>query len=254
MEFYHNEIRCLKNYQQFEKDRPLLLCLHGNSSSAETFIKLIDHPQRDIQILAIDLPGCGKSKRLDRYTMQSVADEVQAMIDFIGPKRLFLFGHSLGGHLIGFITARYEGIVISGTPPLGSSKDLGEAFTPNEGSTKLIPLLSQELPFSYPQATDFISHTGVQQPLLDLMIEYAVKTDGRFRSGCLSTLTSINQLEQLENYNNLIVFHAEFDGVINKQYLIDHFKDSLYILDGKHMLPLSHSQEILTIIKQKFSI
>jgi pimeloyl-ACP methyl ester carboxylesterase len=254
MENYLDGIRYLTNFEDFDASKPLMVCLHGNSSCAETFINILQDAKGQIQIIAPDLPGCGKSKRLKRYSMCTVGYEIHKFIKSFKSQHLYLFGHSLGEHLLAYIPIKCDGIIIAGTPPLSSPKDFSAAFAPDEEAKKLIPFLAQEQQFTKEQATDFVTHTGVKGNILDLMIEVAITTDGKFRSGCLSTLIDVDQVAQLSMQPNLIVFHAENDGVISKQYLLDHFGDKVHCLQGRHMLPVTHSKEILAVIKDKFHL
>ncbi len=88
------------------------------------------------------------------------------------------------------------------------------------------------------------------------MIEMAMRTDGKFRAGCLSTLANKDQVAWMSRFGegNVVIIHAESDGVISKEYL-SQFEGSKWLysgkiscLEGSHMTPLNNSQEILEIV------
>jgi pimeloyl-ACP methyl ester carboxylesterase len=259
METRINGLRCLQNFTDFQSG-PLLVCLHGNSSCAETFIYILEHAKQfNIQAIAFDLPGCGASQQLESYSMQIVGNIIGSAINqFVGAK-VYLFGHSLGGHLLGFIPVESYGIILAGTPPLSSSADFPNAFTPNDEAMELLPLLSKQEQFSKEEATKFVMHTGITGSVLDLMIHNAMITDGKFRQGCLSTLASMNQIEWLSKYKNVLIFHATDDGVISQNYLelIDKnilFQNKIHYLNCKHMSPILKPFDMILIIKNALKL
>lgn len=247
----------IKNFDEFAPSGPLLVCFHGNSSTSLTFIEILKGFSGKVQCLSVDLPGCGKSKRLDEYSMPIVGQLMEELINSFQPTEVYLFGHSLGGHLLGFINVMIGGIAVAGTPFLSSANDFSLAFKPHPEVLELIPLLSKETAFTPNEARDFVSHTGVTGEILDRMITSAIQTDGLFRKGCLSTLATVNQKEQVESMKNVIIFHAQDDGVINPEYLETIKKDCLFenkihYLPGKHMSPILQADKIIEVITRAF--
>ena len=146
---YKDGIFYLKNFEEFDSSKPLLVCFHGNSSIAETFGELITRTKGGIQVIAPDLPGCGRSKRLDEYSMSIVGKMMSNLITSFNPSSVYLFGHSLGGHLLAFIDVpQVKGMAMAGTPPISSMDDFPKAFTPGEAEQELIQLLMKEEPFT----------------------------------------------------------------------------------------------------------
>jgi pimeloyl-ACP methyl ester carboxylesterase len=249
-----------KNFDEINEDMPFMLCLHGNSSSLETFLEILKLLTGVIQVVAIDLPGCGRSSHLESYNMSQLGQIIwNWTVNKFNPKKVYLFGHSLGGHLLAYIPIDANGYILAGTPPLSSVTDFPLAFAQNEETAELIPLLSKEEPFTYDEAYKFVSHTGVTGATLDLMVDLATKTDGKFRKGCLSSILDIDQKKQLKTKKNVIIFHAKDDGVIQPSYLetIEKtclFEGKIHYLEGKHMSPLLQPDIIVATIKRAFDL
>lgn len=251
---YRGTTYFLSNFDsaKFDKTRPLLVCFHGNSSCAETFKLFYKCP---VQTIAPDLPGCGNSARWDSYSMESVGKEMSHFIMSFEPTEVWLLGHSLGGHLTGFISSDVPvtRVFLAGTPPLSSADDFPLAFTPEIGARELIPLLSQEEPFDLESAIKFTEHTGYTN---QNFIAKALLTDGKFRKGCLSSITNVDQVAWLRGHiergHKVVFLHAVFDGVINRDYLAKLCrKHGFKIVDFpcKHMSPiLAHEQMIAEIV------
>ena len=245
----------LKNFDCFDRNKLLLVCLHGNSSCADTFSLIRKHINSNVQVVAPDLPGCGKSTRLVKYSMKILGKMIGDFIEnTFHPTILYVFGHSLGGHLIAYLHNKIDGIILSGTPPLSCDNDFSLAFKSSQDTMKLLSLLSKPIPFTKDEATMFVDHTGVTGIFRDIMIENAILADGKFRSGCLATLTDIDQKSIIEASNNVVIFHASNDGVINPDYLESINKRCLYqnkihYLEGRHMTPINNYREIITILE-----
>jgi len=83
---------------------------------------------------------------------------------FLVPSSVYLFGHSLGGHLLAFINLEVSGFAIAGTP-LSSVADFESAFVPNKEETHdLLELLRIEC-FTSDEARKFITHLELREKL-----------------------------------------------------------------------------------------
>lgn len=108
------------------KGRPLLL-LHGAGASKEVFHQQFDSVLGETyRVVAIDLPGHGKSGNADNpneaYTVPALADTVDAVMSDLELENPVIFGWSLGGHLGIELAARRNdiaGLALTGTPPIG---------------------------------------------------------------------------------------------------------------------------------------
>jgi pimeloyl-ACP methyl ester carboxylesterase len=75
--------------------------VHGFGCDSTFFESAIAHLSERWRVLAIDLPGHGKSdsKRVN-WTMEAYGDDVRRVCDFIRAERVVLVGHSMGGPVI----------------------------------------------------------------------------------------------------------------------------------------------------------
>ncbi|MEQ1571098.1 MAG: alpha/beta hydrolase [Myxococcota bacterium] len=111
-------------------DRPVLLLVHGLSSSLSFWDAQIASFAADYRVVAVDLPGFGASDRPDApYTPPWYADQLIAFLDALQIDRVTWVGHSMGGQ-IGMHAAlrhpeRLDRLVLAAPAGL-------EAFTPGE--------------------------------------------------------------------------------------------------------------------------
>jgi pimeloyl-ACP methyl ester carboxylesterase len=111
---------------------PVLLFVHGLSSSLSFWELQIAKFAGKYRVIAVDLPGYGASDRPDvPYTPPWYSDTVMAFLDTLGLQRVTWVGHSMGGQ-IGMHTAlrhpdRLDRLVLAA--PAGFEK-----FTPGEAA------------------------------------------------------------------------------------------------------------------------
>jgi pimeloyl-ACP methyl ester carboxylesterase len=115
--------------------RPILL-LHGNSLGSESYLpQLTGEPGLRYRLVALDLPGHGDSPRPARpkaaYSVSGYQRIVREAASGLGLKDPVVVGHSMGGHVALQAIAggmSISGLLVFGTPPLGSPPNLDAAF------------------------------------------------------------------------------------------------------------------------------
>ena len=117
---------------------PPVVFIHGNSSSSRAFSRQLEGPLgRRLRLVAVDLPGHGKSadaKDRGAYSLPGHARAVRAVVEALGIDEAHFVGWSLGGHIALEMAPdlrKPRGFVIFGTPPLTSGEAMSEAFLPN---------------------------------------------------------------------------------------------------------------------------
>ena len=121
-----------------DRDLPAVIFVHGNSSSARTWLPVLDGGFGGrFRCLALDLPGHGHSARARdqaSYSLPGYAAVLAGFAKALGAADAVVVGWSLGGHIAleaAPSMPEAAGFVIFGTPPVGSAAQLAEAFLPN---------------------------------------------------------------------------------------------------------------------------
>lgn len=80
---------------------PTIVFVHGFGGDASVFEAAIAHMAARFRVIAIDLPGHGRSGagRVN-WTMEAYGEDVRAVCDAEGAQRIVLVGHSMGGPVI----------------------------------------------------------------------------------------------------------------------------------------------------------
>src|SRR2546426_6974362 len=94
-------------YETHGAGRPLIL-LHGGLMSSEMFGPVLPQLAQSHQVIAPDLQGHGRTADIDRpIDVRLMADDIAALIDYLGLDRPALVGYSLGGGVALHTAARY---------------------------------------------------------------------------------------------------------------------------------------------------
>ena len=90
---------------------PVIL-VHALASDSSSWNMIGSHlADAGLRVIALDLPGHGRSDRLAGYSLDAMEDELALAIDRLDVDRFDLIGHSLGGHLALRLAARSPGRV-----------------------------------------------------------------------------------------------------------------------------------------------
>lgn len=90
-----------------------LVFIHGWTSSIESWKFQLD-AFSDYRVIAIDLPGNGKSSKHEtaEYTMELFADSVKAVLAEEQVAKAFFFGHSMGFAVVEVVAQRYPDVCV----------------------------------------------------------------------------------------------------------------------------------------------
>ncbi len=82
-------------------DKPPILLIHGLASSTYTFRRIIPLLQKHFSIIAVDLPGFGKSEKSTSfvYSFQNYAKVMFECIHQFGISNPYIVAHSMGGQI-----------------------------------------------------------------------------------------------------------------------------------------------------------
>lgn len=100
--------------------RETVLLVHGYGSSSASYAPIVDALAAHMRVLAVDLPGFGKSDRRDGdYTPDGLADVLAEVLTQKGVQRAHVVGHSWGSSVVLAFARRHPDrldrlVVISG--------------------------------------------------------------------------------------------------------------------------------------------
>jgi pimeloyl-ACP methyl ester carboxylesterase len=101
---------------------PTIIFLHYFGGSAREWRPVMDRLAMAQGCIAVDLPGFGQSLPLTTYTLDGMADAVEALVRSLGLREYLLAGHSMSGKIAVVIAARrppsLRGLVlVAASPP-----------------------------------------------------------------------------------------------------------------------------------------
>ena len=84
-------------YEIFGKGYPIVL-IHGFGARKESFKCQIPSLSKKFKVITFDNRGAGKSERVNEpYTMETLADDIKALLNFLDIKKAHILGISMGG-------------------------------------------------------------------------------------------------------------------------------------------------------------
>ncbi|MCA1757987.1 MAG: alpha/beta hydrolase [Bacteroidales bacterium] len=109
----------------------VVILIHGYLESAEVWGGFAEQLAKRYRVLAVDLPGNGRSSDFDTaHTMCFLADSVMAVLDSEKVSRAFVVGHSLGGYVALNMAERYPerlaGYILFHSHPYSDSDEVKE--------------------------------------------------------------------------------------------------------------------------------
>jgi pimeloyl-ACP methyl ester carboxylesterase len=203
---------------------PTLLLLHGNSSSSESMKDLMKGLKNSYHVIAVDLPGHGKSEKLknSKYSVKSLGLFLESFVEELGLSVHALLGHSLGGHLsiqaLNTISPKY--LITWGTPPMTNPPVLNEMFLANPVSSFLFKNdVSENEVLELYKETHFVRDSEKYLRYADIFLG----TDKNFREDLITELNSLEYKDEvivLNKFEGSIIFiHGKNDKIINKNFI-----------------------------------
>jgi pimeloyl-ACP methyl ester carboxylesterase len=118
---------------RWEGDGPPVLALHGITATHMEFVKVAEHLDGAVQLVAPDLRGRGGSNPAEGpWGMDEHAHDMIPVLDAIGAERAVVVGHSMGGYVAGCLAEQHGDrvsrviLVDGGFPPAGVIPPDGE--------------------------------------------------------------------------------------------------------------------------------
>jgi pimeloyl-ACP methyl ester carboxylesterase len=92
-----NQAYCYTGGRQFDPDLPTAVFIHGGQNDHSVWILQTRYfAHHGFNVLAVDLPGHGRSKGAAKTSVEAMAAWLLALLDAAGVERAMLVGHSMG--------------------------------------------------------------------------------------------------------------------------------------------------------------
>ncbi|MBX7066647.1 MAG: alpha/beta hydrolase [Parachlamydiales bacterium] len=183
--------------------------VHGNSCSSEVFKKQIAVFGNKYRLIAVDLPGHGKSPNAvypeTAYTIPGYAELLNEIAVHLGIERFAVVGYSLGGNIAlqwSQISDRIAGIMMIASAPMKYSLEAFEAYPKQEDAYGGSPeMLTEE------QARGWMRLVGVNvdDPETQFMIRDAMRTDAQARATMVASVLNGKGFDETEIVKTLDV-------------------------------------------------
>ena len=99
------------SYQVWDKENSnnIILLVHGTGAHKKWWDPIAPLINANCSVIAPDLPGMGESEHRSEYSFEAFGEAIIAMLNHEKAmeknKQVYLIGHSLGGHLAGYIAS-----------------------------------------------------------------------------------------------------------------------------------------------------
>ena len=174
------------HYSESGTGNPIIL-IHGYCEDSRVWNSLSDSLSSEFRILCPDLPGFGKSDRLEETSIEHVADEIAKWLDGLGINECLMIGHSLGGYVTLAFAEKYperlSGYGLFNSTATADSEEKKktraavEAFVNNYGAPRFIESLVPALFRAEFQKSDYAQYREFVKIALDsdkhAIIDYA---------------------------------------------------------------------------------
>ncbi len=118
------------HYHAEGNGEPALVFVHGWSCNGGYWNSQVPYFTKRYRVVTLDLAGHGSSGLgRKRYTIEAYADDVKAVVEKLGLRRVVLIGHSMAGSIIVEAALELPGRVV-GLVPVDALQDLSEKPDP----------------------------------------------------------------------------------------------------------------------------
>ncbi len=102
----------LEMYYEIHGSGEPLILLHGAYMTIGTMGEVVPYLAETRQVIAVELQGHGRTADIDRpLSYEQMADDVAALIEYLGIEEADVFGYSMGGGVALQIAIRHPGVV-----------------------------------------------------------------------------------------------------------------------------------------------
>jgi len=232
-------------------DKTILL-VHGLASNAGFWRYNIEALSKDNRVIAIDLPGYGKSDKGDYdYGMAFYADQIATFIDRMSLENVIYVGHSMGGQIGITLSINHPDVIdeLVLAAPAGIEKfDKGEGewlanVLTMEGTVKATePQVRTNLSinfYKWDSEYEWMVEERVRMAKTEEMKEFAYTVIQSIQA-MIDEPTS--DMLKLVSHKTSIIY-GKYDGLIPNRYLNPGFPKDVFV-KGNQLIPNSSLTEI----------
>lgn len=214
-----------------------IVLVHGLASNAGFWRYTIPELSKKYRVIAIDLPGYGKSQKgAYPYGMSFYADQVKRLVDALKLDKIIFLGHSMGGQIGITFALKYpsnlEKLVLAA--PAGIEKfDTGEGDWLKSVMTRSFVKKTPEDAIRRNLAGNFYSWSDKWEWMVEERARMAKAKE--FDEFCYTVIRSVAGMVDEPTYNKIknismpvIIIYGEYDGLIPNPYLHPGFTSDVF--------------------------
>lgn len=224
-------------------DKTIIL-VHGLASNAGFWRYNIPELSKKFRVIAVDLPGYGKSQKGDyTYSMSFYADEIKKLIDELKLRNVVYIGHSMGGQIGIKLAIKYPELLnkLILASPAGF-----EEFQQGEGNWLRSVMTMQGVKSTTEEgirrnlAMNFYSWNDKWEWMVEERVRMRKATD--FDEFAYTVVRCVNGMLDEPTFNKLsliktptLVVYGKYDGLIPNPYLNPGFTSDVFEKGAKTM-------------------
>lgn len=238
------------NYLEKKSDiDKTVVFIHGNSHSLRTFREQFEDQRLEkYRLVALDLPGHGKSAKAQEYSLPFFSDTLANFVEELRLTSYVLAGHSLGGHIAAESLDRLspDGLLSFGAPFLPKKLE-PEAFKPNE----VFPLFFKES-LEADELSTLADSLFAGEVDTTIEKEDIMATDNLFKKLLMESNLAGKLKDEVGLLNDFqgpkAIVHGKNDDFVNYDYLCaltikNLWKNKVQLVSGGHDLHVESARE-----------
>ncbi len=243
-------------------DTPVLVLMHFLGGSTREWDEVVSLFQGDLRTVRLDLPGFGNSASVAGYSVEAMADLVEAALRAANLDRFLLVGHSMSGKVAMVLARRFEDaadprllgmVLVAPSPP--SPEPI-----PGDKRSSMIDTLGTEREGDLDRARSYITKNeerDIPAPVVERAANEVLKMN---RAAWLSWLTNGSKEDWSERVGVLslpvLVIAGELDRSLGpdqqKALTMPHLRNAhLAIVAGcSHLIPMERPEQMAAMLRK----
>ncbi len=214
-----------------------IILVHGLASNAGFWRYNIPELSKKYRVIAVDLPGYGKSQKGDYpYTLSFYADQIKKLIEELKLKNVVYVGHSMGGQIGLILASKYPTLLnkLILASPAGFEKfDRGEGDWLRSVMTMKGVKSTTEEGIRRNLSNNFYCWSDKWEWMVEERVRMRKATD--FDEFTYTVVRSVNAMLDEPTYDKLsliknptLIIYGKYDGLIPNPYLHPGFPSDVF--------------------------